>query len=264
MFDRTGLQESAKTPFGADDWLAAIVRSSEAAIMAWDREGRITCWNHAATEILGHAPAAMIGSRVHALIPQDRLAGEEAILARAALGDIVTPFQTMRIAGAGHEVPVTISMTPVRDTRGVIMGVSGVMCTPGDYDCAANDADFADDALGDDHSILIVEDEVLTGLGLIATLENAGFRVIGPARNVRAGMELLDRHRCELAILDINLGDGETSAPLAERLKEAGIPFFVTSGYSAHHNTAIFNDAPNFPKPVPARVIVTAVREALQ
>ena len=127
------------------------------------------------------------------------------------------------------------------------MGVSGIMRAPDDYAYVANDTDYDDDdALPDHHSILIVEDEVLTGLGLIATLENAGFRVIGPARDVRAGMELLDRHRCELAILDVNLGDGETSAPLAERLKDAGIPFFVTSGYSAQHNSAIFNDAPNF------------------
>jgi len=115
----------------------------------------------------------------------------------------------------------------------------------------------------DTRSILVVEDEVLVGLGLTSMLEIAGFEVIGPAGNVSAAMDLLDRHPCALAIIDVNLGSGETSETLAERLKDQGIPFFVTSGYAPEHRAGIFNEVPSFPKPVGARTIVAAVQAAL-
>jgi DNA-binding NtrC family response regulator len=112
-------------------------------------------------------------------------------------------------------------------------------------------------------NILIVEDEALVGLGLAAMLETAGFEVIGPTGNVKSAMALLDRYDCALAILDIRLRDGETSAPLAERLRDDGIPFFVISGYLADAQPAIFRGAPSIAKPVGARSLVSAVQGAL-
>ena len=115
-----------------------------------------------------------------------------------------------------------------------------------------------------DHpTILVVEDEVIIGLGLMATLEVAGFEPIGPAGSVDTAMDLLDSHDCALAILDVNLGDGQTSEPLAERLKEKGIPFLVTSAYAPEDRADIFNHVPSFTKPIGARMIVNAVQEAL-
>jgi DNA-binding response OmpR family regulator len=111
--------------------------------------------------------------------------------------------------------------------------------------------------------ILVVEDEVIIGLGLMATLEIAGFETVGPAVSVDTAMELLDQHDCALAILDINLGFGETSEALAERLRDEGIPFLVTSAYAPEDRPDIFNHAPNFAKPIGARMIVSAVQAAL-
>ena len=74
---------------------------------------------------------------------------------------------------------------------------------------------------------------------------------------------MLDSHECSLAILDINLAHGETSAPLAERLKRSGIPFLATSGSLPALSKGIFGSVPSLPKPVGARTLVAAVQEAL-
>jgi DNA-binding response OmpR family regulator len=126
---------------------------------------------------------------------------------------------------------------------------------------AGREALLADCAEG--RPILVVEDEVIIGLGLMATLEIAGFETIGPAVSVDSAMDLLDNHDCALAILDVNLGDGETSEALAERLQEKGIPFLVTSAYAPEDRADIFNHVPSFVKPIGARMIVNAVQAAL-
>jgi DNA-binding response OmpR family regulator len=109
----------------------------------------------------------------------------------------------------------------------------------------------------------VVEDEALVGLGLAAMLENAGFEVIGPVGDLNAAMNMLDSHECALAILDINLAHGETSAPLAERLKRSGTPFLVTSGTLPPRGKGILGSVPSLQKPVGARMLVAAVQEAL-
>lgn len=110
------------------------------------------------------------------------------------------------------------------------------------------------------HRILVVEDEMLPALSLASTLEMAGFEVVGPACRLNEALELLDEHGCSLAILDVNLGRDETSEELAHRLKERGIPFFVTSGYSAQDRPAVYRGVPSFAKPVGVRAILSAVQ----
>lgn len=126
-----------------------------------------------------------------------------------------------------------------------------------------DNAPSADTEDGDEQRILIVEDEMLVALELITTLEEAGLTVIGPAATLEAAMEQLDRHRFSLAILDVNLGRGESSAPLAERLQSLGIPFFVTTGYASDQRPAVFQGVPSFLKPVASHAILKAVKQAL-
>ena len=138
------------------------------------------------------------------------------------------------------------------------------------FESGMRDFDISDDEEVDmsgssasHQSILVVEDEALVGLGMTAMLETAGFEVIGPTDNVDHAMTLLDRHHCSLAILDIKLRDGETSARIAERLRENDIPFFVVSGYLSDSQPAIFNGAQSIAKPIGARSLVNAVQGAL-
>lgn len=78
--------------------------------------------------------------------------------------------------------------------------------------------------------ILVVEDEILIALDLAGALQDLGFEVIGPAATLAAGIELLDSTSPDGALLDINLGQGETSYQLARTCIARGIWFaFVTA-----------------------------------
>jgi DNA-binding response OmpR family regulator len=79
--------------------------------------------------------------------------------------------------------------------------------------------------------ILLVEDDAFLGLDLEAMLADAGYAVIGPAMTVREAEKLLDEQRVDAAILDLNLGE-ERSDPIADRLDEAGTPFFFLTGHA--------------------------------
>ncbi|MCL3882882.1 response regulator [Marivita sp. GX14005] len=82
-------------------------------------------------------------------------------------------------------------------------------------------------------SILLLEDEALIGLDLQMTLEENGYSVIGPFLTSDAAEEALGQDRPSLALLDVNLGRGETSLPLARRLRELNVPVVFLTGYSA-------------------------------
>lgn len=80
--------------------------------------------------------------------------------------------------------------------------------------------------------ILVVEDEALVAMLLEDALTDAGCRILGPAPSVEHAMALLRQERPHAAVIDLNLG-GETSAPIADALAGAGIPFLVATGYGA-------------------------------
>jgi DNA-binding response OmpR family regulator len=118
-------------------------------------------------------------------------------------------------------------------------------------------------ARAEGRAVLVVEDETLVALELAETLQEAGFAVLGPAASVDEAIALLDRSGCALAILDVNLGNGTTSLPIAARLRNEGLPFFVTSGYAMSQKDPVFQEARNFPKPVAAAEIIAAARAVL-
>jgi DNA-binding response OmpR family regulator len=107
-----------------------------------------------------------------------------------------------------------------------------------------------------------MEDETLVGLGLVAMLENAGFAALGPARDVPSANALLDRHECALAILDTHLR-GESSAPVARRLRADGIPILVASAGPASSRPTAFDGAPSLTRPWRTNRLVAAVHEVL-
>lgn len=275
-----GLQRSAfwNSAIAEGDALyAAMVRSAADPIIAISPAGQILSWNDAAAGLFGMAAPEAIGRRLGAFL----LSGAE-LDVHQALGLIFAGEQSVRIHASYARSPdksaaLTITLSPVRDAAGTVAAASAILHAvdtiepaqrdPGDLPLFAHlfAAPVDHDAMPADkqRNILVVEDEPLIGLGLAAMLEIAGFDVIGPARTVEAATALLDRHPCALAILDINLGRGETSAPLAQRLNRDNIPFFVTSGNLAAARPADFGQAPGFAKPVAARTLVAAIHEVL-
>lgn len=106
--------------------LAAIVESSDDAIIAKTLEGIITSWNKSAERILGYSAEEAIGQHISIIIPPDRLSEEDYILGKIRLGDRVDHFETVRRAKDGGQVNLSVTVSPVRDPGGRVIGASKV------------------------------------------------------------------------------------------------------------------------------------------
>ncbi len=107
--------------------------------------------------------------------------------------------------------------------------------------------------------VLIVEDDPLIGLDLSSELSGSGFTVVGVATTAPSGLELLAAQGCDVAVLDVNLGN-HTSAPVASEMTARGLPFVVVSGYSADQHPEAFKGAPFLGKPVETGLLIAQIR----
>lgn len=110
----------------ADSRLAAIVASSNDAIIGKTLDGTITSWNDAATRIFGYQPNEIIGQTIRKIIPAELQGEEDSILARLRKGEHLQHFETVRVAKDGHLVNLSVAISPIRDFRGVLVGASKV------------------------------------------------------------------------------------------------------------------------------------------
>jgi PAS domain S-box-containing protein len=106
--------------------LAAIVDSSDDAIISEDLTGRITSWNKGAERIFGYTAQEAIGQSVTMLIPEDRQEEEVQILARLQHGEPVDHFETLRRRKDGKLLNISLTISPVRDRQGRIIGGSKI------------------------------------------------------------------------------------------------------------------------------------------
>jgi CheY-like chemotaxis protein len=106
--------------------------------------------------------------------------------------------------------------------------------------------------------VLVVEDEYLVAMDMSAFLEAAGAHVVGPASNVSAALEVLQRTELDGAILDVNLR-GEMAYPVADALAARGIPFVFTTGYGARGVPARFAGVKRCEKPTSPEAISRAL-----
>jgi PAS domain S-box-containing protein len=110
----------------AQSYLAAIVESSDDAIIAKDLNGVITACNPAAQRLFGYAETELIGQPVRMLIPADRQHEEDQILARMRRGERIEHFETVRVTKDGQHLEISLTVSPVRDESGAIVGVSKI------------------------------------------------------------------------------------------------------------------------------------------
>ena len=106
--------------------LAAIVESSNDAIIGKALDGRITSWNGAAQSIFGYSAREAIGQPVQMLIPRERQAEEMRILEDLAKGLTVPPFDTVRLTRSGEPLQVQITISPIKDREGRVVGASKI------------------------------------------------------------------------------------------------------------------------------------------
>lgn len=108
--------------------LATIVENSSDAIVGESLDGSIMTWNHAAEKLFGHLASDVLGRPLkRLLIPPDRHAQHEAMLAAVARNDIVHPFDANRLHRDGHMLEVLVTVAPIRDEAGHIIGVAKQM-----------------------------------------------------------------------------------------------------------------------------------------
>jgi PAS domain S-box-containing protein len=106
--------------------LAAIVASSEDAIISKTLEGRITSWNAGATRIFGYLPEEMIGQPIIRIIPEELRQEEDEILSKLRRGERIDHFETVRVGKDGRRVDISLTVSPLRDRNGVIVGASKI------------------------------------------------------------------------------------------------------------------------------------------
>ena len=103
-----------------------MVESSDDAIVSKDLNGTIVTWNAAAERMFGYPAAEAIGQSIRLIIPADRQAEEDTVLATIRAGRAVSHFETMRQRKDGTMLPISLSVSPIRDASGTVVGASKI------------------------------------------------------------------------------------------------------------------------------------------
>src|SRR3984957_2164499 len=106
--------------------LAAVVESSDDAIIGKNPDGTIFAWNPGAERLFGYSVSEALGKPIQMLVPPERANEESDILARIRNGECVDHFETVRLRKGGKEVHVSVTISPIRDKSGAIIGASKV------------------------------------------------------------------------------------------------------------------------------------------
>jgi PAS domain S-box-containing protein len=107
--------------------LAAIVSSSDDVILSKDLNGVITSWNEAATRVFGYSAEEMIGSSILKLIPEHLHSDEKTILESIRAGRRIEHFETVRLTKSGQLLDVSLTVSPVKDENGQVVGASKIL-----------------------------------------------------------------------------------------------------------------------------------------
>ena len=107
-------------------WLAAIIESSDDAIISKTLDGRITSWNPGAVRLFGYLPHEIVGKPITTIVPSELYDEEQQVLERLRRGERVEHFETARLTKDGRRIDVSLTVSPVRDEEGAIVGASKI------------------------------------------------------------------------------------------------------------------------------------------
>ena len=106
--------------------LAAIVSSSDDAIVSKDLNGTVLSWNDAAERMFGYTAEQIIGRSIRVIIPADRQSEEDAVLESIRAGRRVDHFETVRQSRDGRMIPISLTVSPILDADGKVVGASKI------------------------------------------------------------------------------------------------------------------------------------------
>ena len=107
--------------------LAAIVETSDDAVISKRIDGQITSWNRAAERLLGYTESEIVGKSIMTIIPSELYTEERQILERLRRGERIEHFDTVRLAKDGRRLEVSVSISPLMDSEGDVVGASKIM-----------------------------------------------------------------------------------------------------------------------------------------
>ncbi|MDO3643783.1 PAS domain S-box protein [Mucilaginibacter sp. L3T2-6] len=106
--------------------LAAIIESSEDAIVSKTLEGIITTWNHSAERMFGYSEAEIVGRSIMTIIPDNRRQEEDLIISKIKKGEKVEHYETYRLTKYNTEIPVSLTISPIKNKNGQVIGASKI------------------------------------------------------------------------------------------------------------------------------------------
>jgi PAS domain S-box-containing protein len=124
LLERDQMLEDSSKRLGQ---LAAIVESSDDVILSKDLHGIITSWNASATRLFGYSADEMIGTSILKLIPEDLHSDEKTIMENIRAGRRIEHFETVRRTKSGQLLDVSITISPIRDKQGRVIGASKIL-----------------------------------------------------------------------------------------------------------------------------------------
>jgi two-component system, LuxR family, sensor kinase FixL len=127
IHDLSAIRQEAAQRAGADRLLAQIVQSSDDAIISKTLDSIISSWNASAERMFGHSAAEAIGQHISLIFPSDRMAEDDEIMAQLLAGQNITHFETVRLHKNGKDVQVSLSVAPILDGSGALIGASKVL-----------------------------------------------------------------------------------------------------------------------------------------
>ena len=126
VHDLTAIRAEEERRTQADRHLAQLVESSDDIILSKSLDGIVRTWNPAAENIFGYTAAEMIGHPISIIIPAELQAEEAEILKKIRAGASIHHYETTRVCKDGRKITVSLSVSPIRDTSGNIIGASKI------------------------------------------------------------------------------------------------------------------------------------------
>lgn len=183
--------------------LAAIVESSDDAIISKSLEGIIQSWNRGAERMFGYPAEEMIGRPVHVLLPPDRQAEEDAILQQVRQGVPVQHLRTVRVRKDGQPIVVSVSVSPIHDAAGRVIGASKMARDITADDRAARILSENTRALQDFFDNANVGLHWVGPTGIIERANRAELEMLGYTAEEYIGRHISEFHADPLVISDI-------------------------------------------------------------
>lgn len=187
--------------------LAAIVQSSDDAIVSKTLEGRILSWNAGATRVFGWLPEEAIGQAITIIIPPELHDEERRILEKVRAGERIDHFDTVRVTKDGRRVSISLTVSPVRDARGVIVAASKIARD-------VTERKLAEQFMRESESRLAAEAQALTRLSELSTrLWRSRSLHEGLDEMLTAVIELLGADKGDIQLLE----EGDVLRIIAQR-----------------------------------------------